>query len=93
MILSVENFKKLATFAGNNDLANMLKNNTLGYSNKKVIGTIVTIGFMALQFLHWTDANGMGFLGIDAALITSIYVTHAVANKTPTENKEENTST
>lgn len=88
MNLSIEHLKKLVNFAGNNDLANMLKNNSLGYSNKKMVGTILSIGFIVLQFVHWSDPNGPAFLGIDAALITSIYVTHSVTNKPTTDNTQ-----
>ena len=41
---------------------------------------MITVVFLYLQIVHWTDNNGSMFLTIDAGLITSIVITHAVQN-------------
>jgi hypothetical protein len=77
---------KLYSFFKDNDLTEMMKNTSIGYSLKKVIALIITIVFCYLQIANWSDANGVSFLTIDAGLITSILVTHAVQNG---KNKSE----
>lgn len=71
---------KLYSFFKDNDLTHMMKNNAIGYSLKKVIALGITIVFCYLQIANWSDANGVSFLTIDAGLITSILITHAVQN-------------
>jgi hypothetical protein len=68
----------------------MMKNTSIGYSLKKVIALGITIVFCYLQIANWSDANGVSFLTIDAGLITSILITHAVQNgKNNSEGEDE----
>ena len=71
-------FSKINSYLDNNNLSNMLKNNSIGFSFKKWIGLMITAVFLYLQIAHWSDGNGIAFLTIDASLITSIVITHAV---------------
>jgi len=81
---------KLYSFIKDNDLTEMMKNTSIGYSLKKVIALIITIVFCYLQIANWSDANGVSFLTIDAGLITSILITHAVQNgKNNSESEDE----
>jgi hypothetical protein len=79
---------KLYSFFKDNDLTHMMKNNSIGYSLKKVIALIITIVFCYLQIINWSDANGVSFLTIDAGLITSILITNAVQNGKNNSNGE-----
>lgn len=73
-------FSKINSYLDNNNLSNMLKNNSIGFSFKKWIGLMITVVFLYLQIAHWSDGNGIAFLTIDAGLITSIVITQAVQN-------------
>jgi len=66
-----------------------MKDNGKGWSYKKTIGLLITIIFLYLQNHHWSDGNGVAFLTIDASLITSIVITHAVQNSIKPDNKTE----
>lgn len=79
---------KLYSFFKENDITDMMKNNMVGYSLKKVIVLGISIVFCYLQIANWSDANGVSFLTIDASLITSILITHAVQNGKNNQNGE-----
>jgi hypothetical protein len=82
---------KLYSFIKDNDLTEMMKNTSIGYSLKKVIALVITIVFCYLQIANWSDANGVSFLTIDAGLITSILITHAVQNGKNNSGNEDET--
>lgn len=83
-------FGNIISFTKNHDINEMLKNTSLGYSLKKVITLMITATFLFLQVKHWSDSNGVSFLTIDAGLITSILITHAVQNGKSTQDNIDN---
>ena len=84
---------KLYSFFKDSDITHMMKNDSIGYSLKKVIALGITIVFCYLQIKYWTEANGISFLTIDAGLITSILITNAVQtgkNNSDSETPKDN---